>query len=308
MGLKIARLNLMAKTHHKQREEPEDESAGRNGASHAIWKGSITFGLVNIPVSLHSAESRKEISFRLLHRQNLSPIHYKRVDESTGREVDWSDIVHGYEYEAGRFVVISDEDLRRANPEATQTVEIIGFVNASEISPLFFDKPYYLVPERRARKSYALLREVLRRSGKYGIAKIVLRSREYIAAVLPQEDVIVVNLLRYAYELRSTAALDVPGKETMSEGELKMAERLLEAMVEHWDPEKYHDTYRDDVLKMIHERIESGETEESAEPAPRPARPAKVVNIMDLLKKSVEQAKKPERPQRRRQEPRRKAG
>jgi DNA end-binding protein Ku len=283
----------MART-QKRTTEPEDEPKKRDGGSHAIWKGSITFGLVNIPVSLHAAESRNDISLHLLHRQNLSPIHYKRVDEATGKEVDWSDIVHGYEYEPGKYVVVSDEDLKRANPEATQTVEIVSFVDASEVSPLLFDKPYYLVPEKRARKSYALLREVLRRSGKYGIAKIVLRSREYIAAVLPQEDVIVVNLLRYGYELRDPQALDVPGKESMGEGEIRMAERLVDAMVEHWDPDKYRDTYHEDLLKMIHAKMESGETAESAEPAEKPVRKANVVDIMDLLKKSVEQAKKPE--------------
>jgi DNA end-binding protein Ku len=283
-------------------EEPEQKEDGREQVSRAIWKGSITFGLVNIPVSLHTAEARKEFSFRLLKRENLSPIRYKRVDEAGGKEVEWTDIVHGYEYEPGQFVVINDEDLRQANPKATQTVEILCFVNYDEVSPLFFDKPYYLRPDKRARKSYALLREVLQKTGKVGIARLVLRSREYIAAVLPHENAIVVDLLRYSYELRSAAGLDLPERENLNDGEIRMAEQLVNAMAESWAPDKYRDTYHDDLMEMIRTRIESGQTAEVAEKAP-PAEPqGRVVDIMELLKRSVEQKQK------RKPEPRRKAG
>ena len=172
--------------------------------------------------------------------------------------------------------------------------------------------PYYLQPDKHARKSYVLLAEVMRRTGKYGMAKILLRSRQYIAAVYPEGDVLVVNLLRYAHELRDQAMLDLPRRGMkgmdLSEGEIKMAERLVESMAGEWDPKKYHDTYREDLLQMIHRRIETGQTAETTEPAPRPSRPAKVVNIMELLKRSLEQAEKSGAGNRRKHETRRKAG
>lgn len=270
----------------------------------AIWKGSISFGLVNIPVGLYSAESRDEIHFKLLDRRNMSPIHYKRVNEESGREVPWEETVRGYEFADGKYVALTDEDLKRAAPEATQTIDIVDFVDLDEISPLYFDKPYYLVPEKKGAKAYALLREVLRRTGKVGIAKVVIRTRQYLAAVVARGDVLTLELMRYAHELRDPKELDVPhGKQGVSERELKMAEHLVKGMVEAWHPEKYKDDYRRDVMKMIEERVEAGQLEASPEPVPRPERPAgaKVVDLMALLKRSVEEgggrkpAKKPAR-------------
>lgn len=257
----------------------------------SIWKGSISFGLVNIPVGLYSAENRsEEIHFKLLERRSLSPVRYKRVSEKSGREVPWEEIVRGYEYQQGQYVVLSDDDLKRANPEATQTVDIIDFVDGEDISPLYYDKPYYLAPQKKGAKSYALLRETLRRTGKVGIAKVVIRTRQYLAAVLPQDDVIVLELLRFDDELRDTDDLELPhGMAGVTERELEMAERLVEGMVGEWDPEKYRDDYREDVMKMIEKRVESGETEEIDEtPAPRAADDGKVVDLMMLLKRSVE--------------------
>jgi DNA end-binding protein Ku len=291
----------------------EEAEGGSNARStRAIWKGNISFGLVNIPVSLHSAESRDDMSFRLLDRGNLSPVRYQRVNESTGKEVPWSEIVKGYEYESGQFVVMTDEDLRRANVEASQTVEITDFVEGSEITPVFYDKPYYLAPEKKSRKSYALLREVLQRSGKVGIARIVLRSRQYIAAVFPLGKILTVNLLRYGHELRDATAIDAPPESLkqngITEGEIKMAERLVDAMVGKWDPQKYKDDYRNDLLSLIERRIQTGQTEAVTEAAPESKRPAKVVNIMDLLKRSIQEAEKAEPAPRKRTEGRRKAG
>ena len=266
----------------------------------AIWKGSISFGLVNIPVGLYTAESRDEIHFKLLDKKTMSPIHYKRVSEESGKEVPWQENVRGYEFEKGKYVVVSDEDLKRAAPEATQTIDITDFVDIDEISPLYFDKPYYLAPDKKGAKAYALLREVLRRTGKAGIAKVVIRTRQYLAAVVARGDVLTLELMRYAHELRDPSELDVPkGKEGVSERELEMAERLVEGMVEAWDPEKYKDEYRRDLMKMIEERAKAGQLEESPEPAPKPARTAdNVVDLMALLKQSVESggAKKPAKP------------
>ncbi|HZF11871.1 MAG TPA: Ku protein [Thermoanaerobaculia bacterium] len=254
----------------------------------AIWKGSITFGLVNIPVGLYSAEKRQEMQFHLLDKRDQSPVRYKRVAEKSGREVPWENIVRGYEYEEGQYVILSDEDLKRANPEATQTVDILDFVDAAEISPVYFDKPYYLAPDKKGTKSYALLREILTRSGKVGIAKVVIRTRQYLSALLPQGDVLVLNLLRFAHELRDADELPVPhGKAGVSDRELQMAERLVEGMVSEWDPEKYRDNYENDLMKMIEKRVKSGDTAAIETPVPR-RQEGNVVDLMALLKRSVE--------------------
>jgi DNA end-binding protein Ku len=264
----------------------------------AIWKGSISFGLVNIPVGLYSAETRDEISFKLLDKKTMSPIHYKRVSEESGKEVPWEETVRGYDFESGQYVVMSDEDLKRAAPEATQTIDIVDFVDLEDISPLYFDKPYYLAPDKKGAKAYALLREILRRTKKVGIAKVVIRTRQYLAAVVARGDVLTLELMRYAHELRDPSELDVPrGKEGVSEREIDMAERLVEGMVSAWDPEKYKDTYRQELMKTIKKRAEAGQLESSPEPEPRPKEArSNVVDLMALLKQSVEQGgRKPAR-------------
>jgi DNA end-binding protein Ku len=265
----------------------------------SIWKGSITFGLVNIPVGLYTAEKREEkIDFTLLDRRNMSRVRYKRVNEKTGREVPWDETVHGYEYEDGHYVVVSDEDLKRANPKSSQTVDIVDFVELADIDPVSFDKPYYLGPDKKGKKSYALLREALERTGKVGIAKVVIRTKQYLSAVVPSDGVLVLELLRYAHELRDPAELDLPGKNLrelgIAERELEMAKRLIEGMAGEWEPEKYRDDYYSDLRKLIEKRVKSGELEGVEEPAPRPE-PAggKVVDLMSLLKRSVEETGKP---------------
>ena len=264
----------------------------------AIWKGSISFGLVHIPVGLFSAETRDEISFRQLDKRDLSPIGYKKYNKQTGKEVELDDIVKGYEYEDDRYVLISDEDLKRANPEKTQTVDITDFVDLDDIDPEYFDKPYYLAPLKKNAKAYALLREALKRSGKVGIAKVVIRSREYLGAVIPHGDVLVLEILRYPHEIRATDDLELPGddleKMGVTDREVKMAEMLIDGMTAEWDPSKYHDTYRDDLMALIHKKIESGQTEVLDEsPAPEvETEPKGVIDIMSLLKKSVEATSK----------------
>lgn len=264
----------------------------------SIWDGSITFGLVNIPVKLHSAEKREEVAFHLLDKKNMARVKNKRVNEETGREVDWDDIVRGYEFESGKYVVISDEDLERASPEKTKTIDIVDFVDQGEISPLYFDKPYYLAPDESGAKSYALLREALKRTEKVGIAKVVIRSKEHLAAVFPQDDVIVLNLLRFSHELNDTSSLDLSGgKKGVTDRELDMAERLIEGMVGDWDPEQYRDDYYKDLMKLIDERVKAGQLEESPEapPAEKPER-SNVVDLMELLKRSLDQPRKEKAP------------
>src|SRR3954466_4008558 len=264
---------------------------GDNKMARAIWKGSISFGLVNIPVGLYAAESRDEISFKLLDKKTMSPIHYKRVSEESGKEVPWDETVRGYPLEGGKYVVLSDEDLKGAAPEATQTIDIVDFVDLEEISPLYFDKPYYLAPDRKGAKAYALLRETLRRTGKVGIAKVVIRTREYLAAVVARGEVLTLELMRYAHELRDPDELEVPrGKQGVSDREVEMAERLVEGMVAAWDPEKYKDTYRQELMKTIEKRAKAGKFESSPEPEPKPREArGNVVDLMALLKQSVEQ-------------------
>ncbi len=220
----------------------------------AIWKGSIRFGLVSIPVGVYSAEESDELSFTMLDRRDLSPVGYQRINKSTGEDVPWEEIVKGYEYEDGEYVVLGEEDFKRANPEATQTIDVVAFVDAQEIPPEYFDRPYYLAPTKGGDKPYALLREALAASGKVGIAKVVLRTREHLAALIPRGKVLLLDLLRYPTELRDTEGLNLPAEGLKDAGvskkEIEMAEKLVEGMVEEWDPNQYKDDYREDLRSL----------------------------------------------------------
>ncbi|HEV8201044.1 MAG TPA: Ku protein [Candidatus Polarisedimenticolia bacterium] len=257
----------------------------------AFWKGSISFGLVSIPVALVSAESSDELSFHQLDRRDLNPIGYKRVNKKTDEEVPWEQIVRGYEYDRGRFVVVTDQDIKRANVEATQTIDIVGFVEAGRISPLYFERPYYVEPGQGGAKAYALLRETLRRTGRVGLATVVIRSKQHLAALLERDGVLVLELLRWAHELRTTKGLEVPDarKARVTKQEADMATQLVKGMEVDWDPRRYKDTFTDDVMALIKKRIASGRTNEidESEP-PAPKRGGKVVDLMPLLKKSLE--------------------
>ena len=270
-----------------------------------LWKGAISFGLVNVPVELHSAKKKSaELDMTMLDKRDLAPVGYKRVNKSTGKEVAWGDVVKGYEYQDGDYVVLSDEDFRRANPEAAKTVDILAFVELSEIQPQYFDTPYYLKPEKRGEKAYALLRDTLDKAGKAGIASVVIRTKQYLAALVAQDELLVLNTLRYADELKDPAELEIP-KAKVTAKELDMAMRLVDDMVDDWHPEKFKDTYKDDLLKRIKEKVKAGETEELTEPekdADQPAKGVDVIDLMTLLKKSVEKkpAAKAKRPARKR--------
>lgn len=259
--------------------------------AHAIWKGSISFGLVTIPVGLYTAESRDEIDLDLLDERDMAPIGYQRINKVTGKPVESEHIVKGYKVESGDYVIVTEEDIAAANVEATQTVEILEFVAREEIDPAYFERPYYVAPLKGGAKAYALLREALRRSGRVGIGQLVIRTRQYVAAVYPQDDAIVVDLLRYAHELRGTDELDLPKSaksEKLSDKELQMAARLVESMVGSWQPERFQDTYRDDLLALIHEKAKRGGAEPLREVPERPE-PAggEVVDLMELLKRSM---------------------
>src|SRR5688500_7320241 len=270
-----------------------------------LWKGAISFGLVNVPVELVSAEKRaSELDLTMLDKRDLAPVGYKRYNKASGEDVPWAEIVKGYEYEDGKYVVLSDEDFRRANVEAAKTVDIQAFVDASDIAPLFFETPYYLSPGKRGEKAYALLRDALRKSGKAGIATVVIRTRQYLAAVLPQEDVLVMNTLRYADELKQPEDLALPDAALHAKAsakEIDMALRLIDDMSEKWKPEKFKDTYRDDLLGRIEEKVKAGQTEEITPPdkgRKDAGAGAQVIDLMALLKKSVERKQEKERPRR----------
>ncbi len=260
----------------------------------AFWKGSLSFGLVEIPVSLRPALDADEMSFTLLDRRDFSPVGYKRYNKNTGKEVPWEQTVRGYEYERDEYVVLTDEELRRANVKATQTIEIFEFVKADEIPPIFFDAPYYIEPSKKGSKSYALLRAALERTGRTGIARVVLRTRQHLAAVLVRDSLLMLDLLRYVHELRRPDDLEAPAKTPraagVSERELQMAVQLIEGMSGKWNPARYRDEYRDDVLALVRRKVRSGQTHvivEPEEPAEEPTARSDVVDLMPLLKQSL---------------------
>jgi DNA end-binding protein Ku len=259
--------------------------------AHPIWKGSLSFGLVNIPVALHPAEKEEDLSFNQLDKRDLSPVGYKRINKKTDKEVPWNHIVRGYQYERGSYVVVTDQDLRRANVEATQTIDIVGFVQGGQISPLYYERPYYLEPMKGGSKAYALLRETLSRTGMVGIASVVIRTRQHMAAVLERKAVLVLEILRWAHEIRDIDGLDVPDERRtkISKKEADMAVRIVKGMAEKWNPRKYKDTYADDLMALIRKRVKSGKTTEIDESEPAPKRKGGVVvDLMPLLKKSLE--------------------
>ena len=254
----------------------------------AIWKGSISFGLVNIPIALYPATKREELKFRLLRKTDLSPVNYKRVAEKDGKEVPWDQIVKGYEYEKGKYVVLQDEDFQRVDIEATQTVDIQDFVELDEIDPIFFYKPYYLEPQKGGDKAYVLLRDALKDSKKVGVAKVVIKTREYLASVKPEDGALVLELMHFADELADTSKLHILKKVEVGKREMDMAKALIGSMSTKWNPEKYHDDYREALMEVIEEKVEAGGKE--IEEKPRQARkPTKVIDLVSVLQKSLEE-------------------
>lgn len=258
----------------------------------ALWTGSISFGLVTIPVSLVTAETREELDFTLLDRRDDSPIGYQKVNKHTGKPVPNDQIVRGFEYTGGRYVVLSDADFKRASPERTQRIDVLAFVEAGEIAPLYFDRPYYLEPARGGERGYALFREALRRTGRVAVASVVVKTRQHLAAIVVHDDVLVLDLLRYAAELKDVSRIKAPaaGLKGVTEREVKMAERLIDEMTEAWKPERYRDEYKDELLAWIEKRGRAGQLESAPEEEEeKPARKgrAEVIDIADLLQRSL---------------------
>lgn len=263
-----------------------------------LWKGAISFGLVHVPVSLYPASRSEGISFDMIDKRDFSPIGYKRYNKATGEEVSRENIVKGYEYEKGEYVVITDEDFKHANVKATQTVEIVAFVDADAVAPYYYDTPYYLEPGKRGEKGYTLLREVLKRTGRIGIANVVIHSRQHLAALIPVDQMLLMNTLRFANEIRSMSDLDLPkaGQGVLSDKELAMAERLVDDMTDKWKPEQYKDTYSDDLIARIEERVKAGETHvitAEAKETGEPRRSAEVIDLVSMLRRSLDKKGKP---------------
>ena len=253
----------------------------------ALWKGSISFGLVNIPIELHTAVRNHRPKFRLLHAKDKSPVRFERVCVRDGHPVAWEDLVKGYEYAKGRFVVLTKEDFQAAAVEKTRTVEIIDFVQAEAIDDRFFETPYYLVPAKGGERAYALLREAIRESGRIGIAKFILRDAQHLAAVEAIEHAIVLSVMRFADELVDAAQFDFPIASGVRKQELDMAKALVDSLAADWDPSKYTDQYRENLMRIIQGKMKGKEVvlEPGAEP-----RQAEVVDLMERLRRSLEQS------------------
>ena len=263
----------------------------------ALWKGFISFGLVNIPVELYPAESKKGLSFSMLDKRDMSPVGYKRYSKRSGEEVTMDDIVKGYEYEKDQYVVLSSDDFKLANVKASQTVDIRAFVPASDVPLQFFETPYYLAPGKRGEKVYALLRETLKATGRIAIAQVVIRTSQHLAAVVVDGNKLLMMTLRYADELRSAEGIEFPPEDLKAVGitpkEIDLGKRLIEDMSEEWEPSQYSDTYRDDLMRRIEEKIARGETSviTKADTAEVETASAQVIDLSELLRMSLSMKK-----------------
>jgi len=251
----------------------------------AMWKGSLAFGLVNIPIELYSATRDHRPRFRLLHAKDESPVRYERVCQTEGKPVGWDDLVKGYEYEKGQFVVITKDDFKTAALEKTKTIDILDFVNPDDVDERYFETPYYLQPSKGADRSYALLREALRDSGKLGVAKIILRDAQHLAAVEAIGDALVLTMMRFADELADLDDFRFPRANAIRPAELKMAKQLIDNLSAEWKPEKYTDEYRDNLMKVIQGKLKGRQPKLKARET---AQSADVVDLMARLRASLE--------------------
>ncbi len=260
----------------------------------AIWKGSISFGLVSIPISLFPATQREELKFRLLRKSDLSPINYKRVAETDGKEVPWDQVVKGYEYEKGEFVVVTDEDFERADVKATQTVDIVNFVKMDEINPILFYKPYYMQAEKGGEKAYALLRNALEDSDRIGIARVVIKTRQHLAAIRAQDKGLMLELMHFPEELVDVSEFKAPATQSASKPEMNMAAQLIESMTTKWDPEQYHDDYHESLKKMVEAKIQHGGEKMPTQKKSRQA--TNVIDLVSVLQRSIKETQKKTKP------------
>ena len=263
-----------------------------------IWTGAISFGLLNIPVQLMPAERRVDLHFRLLDSRDNKRVRYERVNADTGEEVPWKDVVKAYEYDKGSYVVLEEEDLKKAAPESKESVDIEAFIDVAAIGPQYFEKPYFLVPTRKSEKGYVLLRETLREQQKAGLARVVIRTREYLALVMVQEEALMLMLMRYPQELVPADEYSFPPKAAkgfrIAPKELEMAEQLVKSMTAKWNPKQHKDEFRERLNKVIQARIGKKRVVKNVEPGEESNDEAStnVVDFMSLLKKSLDQGRR----------------
>lgn len=261
-------------------------------STHALWKGAINFGLVHVPVSLHSATTQSGIDFDWLDKRSMDPVGYKRVNKKTGKEIDKAHIVKGVAVEEGRYVVLSDAEIAEAYPRSTQSIDIEAFVPAGEIPFVYLDRPYYLAPIGKGGKVYALLRESLLASGRIGLARVVIQTRQHLAALVPSGPALVLNLLRWGEDIRSWEDLDLPaaGRKAaaLSDRELEMAGQLIDDMTTHWKPENYRDSFKEEVMKLVRRKAKAGKAQTVVQPeeAP-PSQSADIIDLTELLQRSL---------------------
>jgi DNA end-binding protein Ku len=284
----------VARSAGRQRREARPKSGGRH--PRAVWKGAISFGLVYIPVHLHTAARDSALDLDLLDSRDFSAVGYQRYNKRTGKVVDWGDIIKGYEYQKGQYVALTDEDFRRANVEASQTIDIVSFAEQADIPFEYFEQPYYLEPTEGGEKTYVLLREAMRNASKVAIGSFVNRGRQHFCAIVVRGRALMLNTLRFAEELVAADDLDLPSADArsarVSRQEVAMARRLVEEMSDAWKPERFKDTYRRDLMRRIKEKIRKRQTHElTAAVEPAEERPtAEVIDLMAVLKRSLEKS------------------
>jgi DNA end-binding protein Ku len=254
----------------------------------SIWKGAVSFGLVHIPVSVVSATRQSGIDFDWLDERSLDPVGYKRINKTTGKEVPSEHIVKGIEHGKGKYVVLSEDEIHNALPEATRTIDILTFVEAQEISILHFEKPYYLAPDKNGEKVYALLRDTLSAAGKVGVANLVMHSKQHLAVIMPLGNALVLNTLRWADEVRSAEDVGLEGLDAkVTKKEVDMAQRLVADMTEQWDPDQYHDTFKDNVMALVERKLKDGKLEAVAAEPEAEDSGADVIDLTELLRRSL---------------------
>ncbi|QDH65262.1 MULTISPECIES: Ku protein [Pseudomonas] len=257
----------------------------------AIWKGAISFGLVHIPVSLVSATSAQGVDFDWLDKRSMDPVGYKRINKTTGKEVSKENIVKGVAFEKGRYVVLSEDEIRSAHPKSTQTIEIIAFVASDQIPLQNIDTPYFLAPDKRGGKVYALLRETLKKTRKVALANVVLHTKQHLAALMPLESALVLVMLRWPAEVRSLDELELPSdvtKPSLAKGELDMAKRLVEDMSADWQPESYRDSFQEKIMALVAKKAKAGKIEDvESQEGSDERKSADVIDLTELLKRSL---------------------
>ena len=264
--------------------------------SRTLWKGAISFGLVHIPVGLHTASTEQGIDFDWLDKRSMDPVGYKRINKKTGKEITAENIVKGVQYEDGKYVIVSPDEIEAVYPKTTQTIEIIRFVDAAEIPFLYLERPYYVAPINRGEKVYALLRETLIKTGKVGLAKVVIATKQHLASLVPSGPVLVLNLLRWGDEVKSLEGLDLPPAgikgANLSPNELKMAEQLVNDMTDKWNPDDFKDEFKQEVMKLVAKKVKAGKTETVMEPEEEaPSSGAEIIDLTELLQRSLKGGK-----------------